>query len=158
MDQSETNFLMDRIRSQAQAEGVPLTQEEEMFLQTIMTGHKEEARSTLRNLKEHESMAEFGRRVVGLLMRAYEEDVKSDPQAKEKYMQHREFFAGGPSIFNSVLPLIVGQSQGGHSQRRIPQQDIPPPIVEPKSSIGRFLLLVFLIVMGMVLWMVISKR
>ena len=92
------------------------------------------ARAALKHLREHESMLEFGRRLVGLLMRAYEEDIKADPQAKERYSQHAEFFASGPNIFSAMLPLIVGRSQGHHQQQDFapPQQDIAPPIVEPK--------------------------
>lgn len=160
MDQNTPTFLIERIRRQAQAEGTPLSQEEEMFLESVTTGHKEEARAALKNLKEHESMLEFGRRMIGLLMRAYEEDVKADPQAKERYTQHSEYFAQGPNIFSAVLPLIAGRSHEHHQQQDVvPQQpDIAPPVVEPKSSFGGFLLLVFLIAVGLILWIVLTRR
>lgn len=160
MNSNSQTFLIERIRRQAQAEGVPLSQEEEMFLESVTTGHKDEARAALKNLKEHESMLEFGRRMAGLLMRAYEEDVKADPQAKERYAQHAEFFASGPNIFSAMLPVIVGRSQGHHPQQDIsPQQpDFAPPVVEPKSSFGGFLALVFLIAVGLILWFVITRR
>jgi hypothetical protein len=160
MESGSQTFLIERIRRQAQAEGVPLSQEEEMFLESVTTGHKEEARAALKNLKEHESMLEFGRRMVGLLMRAYEEDVKADPQAKERYTQHSEYFAQGPNIFSAVLPLIAGRSHEHHQQQDVvPQQpDITPPVVEPKSSFGGFLLLVFLIAVGLILWIVLTRR
>lgn len=160
MDQNTPTFLIERIRRQAQAEGVPLSQEEEIFLESVTTGHKEEARAALKNLKEHESMLEFGRRMVGLLMRAYEEDVKADPQAKERYTQHSQYFAQGPNIFSAVLPLIAGRSHEHHQQQDVvPQQpDITPPVVEPKSSFGGFLLLVFLIAVGLILWIVLTRR
>jgi|SRR5436309_10669061 len=160
MESDRQTFLIDRIRRQAQAEGVPLSQEEEMFLESVTSGHKDEARAALKNLKEHESMLEFGRRMAGLLMRAYEEDVKADPQAKERYSQHSEFFARGPNIFSAMLPLIVGRSQG-HLQPQdvVPQQpDIAPPVVEPKSSFGGFLVLAFLIAVGLILWIVLTRR
>lgn len=160
MEPTGQTFLIDRIRRQAQAEGVPLSQEEEMFLESVTTGHKDEARAALKNLKEHESMFEFGRRLAGLLMRAYEEDVKADPQAKERYAQQSEFFAGGPNIFSAMLPLIAGRSHGRHPQQGVaPQQpDIAPPIVEPKSSFGTILMLVFLIAVGLILWIVLTRR
>ncbi len=160
MDSSSPTFLIERIRRQAQAEGVPLSQEEEMFLESATAGHKDEARAALKNLKEHESMLEFGRRMVGLLMRAYEEDVKADPQAKERYAQQSEFFASGPNIFSAMLPLIAGRSHG-HGQQQsfaLRQQDIAPPVVEPKSSSGAFLLLLVLIAIGFILWFVITRR
>ena len=96
-------------------------------------------------------MAEFGRRLAGLLMRAYEEDLKSDPQAKEKYAQQSEIFAGGSSIFSVVLPLMFGRSH--------PRPDLTPQAVTPKSSPwGLFLVLIFVITVGLILWIVITRR
>lgn len=160
MEPSGPTFLIERIRRQGQIEGVPLSQEEEILLNAVTEGHKEEARAAMKNLKEHESVIEFGRRLAGLLMRAYEEDVKADPEAKERYAQQSEVFARGPNIFSAVLPLIVGRSHGHHQQQDVvPQQpDIAPPVVEPKSSFSRFLLLVFLIAVGLILWIVLTRR
>ena len=151
MEPDGRTFLTERIRRQAQVEGMPLSQEEQMFLELVSTGHKEEVREALKKLQEHESMAEFGRRLAGLLMRAYEEDLKSDPQAKEKYAQQSEIFAGGSSIFSVVLPLMFGRSH--------PRQDHSPPAIAPKSSPwGLFLVLIFVITVGLILWIVITRR
>lgn len=164
MEQSTPSFLIERIRRQAQAEGTPLSQEEEMLFNAVTQGHKDEARAALQNLKEHESVVEFGRRLAGLLMRAYEEDVKADPQAKERYAQQSEFFAHSPSIFNAVLPLMVGRSHAHHPpahrpQQDVPQQDVAPQAIQPKSSFGGFLVaLVFLIAAGLILWILITRR
>ena len=104
MEPDARTFLGERIRRQAQAEGMPLSQEEDMFLELASAGRTDEAREAMKRLKEHESMLEFGRRMAGLLMRAYEEDLKSDPQAKERYTQHSRAFAGGNNMFSTVLP------------------------------------------------------
>jgi hypothetical protein len=151
MDQNAANFLRERIRRQAQAEGMPLSSEEEMFLELAAAGRKEEAHEALKRLQEHESMREFGSRLVGLLSRAYEEDLKSDPQAKERYAQNVQAFTGGGALFSMVLPLMFGD---GHSPEG-PSQ----PVVAPKSSpVAVLLVLVFLLFVGMVLWMVIFRR
>jgi hypothetical protein len=152
VDQDAANFLKERICRQAQAEGMPLSQEEEMFLELAGAGRSEEAREALKRLKEHESMLEFGRRMAGLLMRAYEEDLKSDPQAREKYLQHSHAFGGGSSLFSTVLPLIVGRRSD--SQQGPPQQRVSPE----SSTRAWMLLLIFLIAVGMILWIVISRR
>ena len=151
MDQDAASFLKERIRRQAQAEGMPLSQEEEMFLELAGAGRTGEAREALKRLKEHESLLEFGRRMAGLLMRAYEEDLKADPQAKERYSHHTQSFADGNNMFSVVLPMIVGRSE--------PQQSPSRQSVAPESSTPAWmLLLIFLIVVGMILWIVISRR
>jgi hypothetical protein len=151
LEQSSSNFLIERIRRQAETEGMPLSQEEQMFLEVVSSGHKEEAHEALKKLREHESMGEFGRRLAGLLMRAYEEDVKSDPQAKERYAQQSEIFGRGSGIFSAFLPLVLGGSR--------PQQGHSPQAVAPKSSPwGLLLALIFLITVGLILWMVITRR
>ena len=150
MDQDAANFLKERIRRQAQAEGMPLSQEEEMFLELAGAGRTGEAREALKRLREHESLLEFGRRMAGLLMRAYGEDLKSDPQAKERYSQHSRAFAGGNNMFSAVLPLVVGGSDS--------KQDPSRQGVSPESSTSAWmLLLIFLIAVGVILWIVISR-
>ena len=151
MDPNAVNFLTERIRRQAQTEGMPLSQEEDMFLELVSAGHKEEAHEALKNLKEHENMGEFGRRLAGLLMRAYEEDLKSDPQARERYAQQSALFAGGSSLFSTVLPLMFGRSHQQH--------DLAPQAVAPKSSpSGLLLLLIFLMAVALILWIVVTRR
>jgi hypothetical protein len=151
LDQDAANFLKERIRRQAQSEGMPLSTEEETLLELASAGRKDEAREALKRLKEHESVLEFGRRMAGLLMRAYEEDLKSDPQAREKYALHSRAFGGDSGLFSAVMPLVAGRSK---SQQPPAQQSVAPE----SSGTSWMLLLIFLIAVGVILWILISRR
>lgn len=153
MELDARSFLKERIRRRAQAEGMALSSDEEMYLEMASAGRTQEAHDALKRLKERESIREFGSRIAGLLMRAYHEDSQADPQAREKYSQGVQAFAGGSSVFSIVLPLMFGQSPAheDHSQ----QQGISPKRSAPALMM---VLLIFLMLAGLVLWMVISKR
>jgi hypothetical protein len=151
MDQNAANFLKERIRRRAQAEGMALSSDEEMYLEMASAGRTQEAHDALKRLKEHESIREFGNRIAGLLMRAYEEDSKTDPQARERYSQSVQAFVGGSSLFSMVSPLMFGY---GPSQENHSQQGVSPKPSAPALK----LVLVVLILAGLILWMVISRR
>src|SRR5947207_434277 len=68
-----------------------------------------EAKKALRKLKENESIQHFGQKLATLLSNAYQQDLKSDPNAKVRYMEAMQLLTGGHSIFRLVLPLILGR-------------------------------------------------
>ncbi|PYP90503.1 MAG: hypothetical protein DMG65_11470 [Candidatus Angelobacter sp. Gp1-AA117] len=181
MDQIGTNFLKDRLRQQAQAEGVSLTSDEEMFIDLATSGRMQEANQVIQNIKQKESIQQFGQKLVTLLGNAYRQDLQTDPQAKDKYRAAVQSLAGGHGIFKFVLPLILergAELQNAESDMvlGVPKsmsRPAPPitstsnfpdpspagvPGVEPESSVKRFLMLLFLVIAAVVLWFIISRR
>lgn len=194
MDQIGSNFLKDRLRQQAQAEGISLTQDEETFIDLATSGRMQDANQVIQNIKQKESIQQFGQKMMTLLANAYRQDVQTDPQAKEKYKAAAQSLAGGHGIFKFMLPLILEhgielQESAGSDMivaRKVSirgtvparsskdfQQSVPPitatsnlpdppppgvPGLEPESSVKRFLMLLFLVIAGLVLWFLISRR
>ena len=169
MDLDAKNFLRDRIRQQAQAEGVPLTSDEEMYLELASSGRMEEANQALRKLKENESIQHFGQKLASLLSNAYQQDLKSDPAAKARYTQAMQSLAGGHGIFRLVLPLILSHGVSTDMSTGTPvgiRDSLPPtvpdlqgniPDVRPESSFKPFMLLVLLVIAGLLLWLIITR-
>ena len=194
MDQIGANFLKDRLRQQAQAEGISLTQDEEMFIDLATSGRMQDANQVIQNIKQKESIQQFGQKLVTLLGNAYRQDLQTDPNAKDRYKAAVQSLAGGHGIFKFILPLILergvelqemGESDmvvgrkisitgkiSVHGSKHF-QESVPPitstsslpeppppgvPGVEPESSVKRFLMLLFLVIAGLVLWFLISRR
>ena len=169
LEQNSQNFLKDRIRQQAQVEGVPLTSDEEMYLELASGGRMAEANQALRKLKENESIQHFGQKLATLLSNAYQQDLKSDPNAKVRYMEAMQSLTGGHSIFRLVLPLILGRGIDTDMSTGAPVSipgNLPPtapdfqgniPEVRPESSFKRFMLLLILVIAGLVIWLMISR-
>ena len=169
MDLDAKNFLKDRIRQQAQAEGVPLTSDEEMYLELASSGRMEEANQALRKLKENESVQHFGQKLASLLSNAYQQDLESDPSAKARYTQAMQSLAGGHGIFRLVLPLILSHGVSTDMSTGTPvgiRDSLPPtvpdlqgniPDVRPESSFKPFMLLLLLVIAGLLLWLIITR-
>ena len=175
--------MKDRLRQQAQAEGISLTQDEETFIDLATSGRMQEANQVVQNIKHQESIQQFGQKLMTLLANAYRQDLQTDPQAKEKYKAAAQSLTGGHGIFKFILPMILErgfeQIEHGpgtdmilgvprsisHSAPRITSTSslpdpAPPnmPGVEPESSVKRFLIMLFLVIVGLVLWFLISRR
>ena len=169
LDQCAANFLRDRIRQQAQAEGVPLTSDEEMYIELAGTGRMEEANQALQRLKENKGIQHFGQKLAGLLSNAYQQDLKSDPSARTRYTEAMQSLAGGHGIFRVVLPLILSHGVSTDMSTGTPvsiREDLPPnvpelqgnvPDVRPESSFKPFMLLLVLVIAGLVLWLLITR-
>jgi len=193
-DQIPSNFLKERLRQQAQAEGISLTPDEEMFIDLATSGRMQDANQVVQNIKQKESIQQFGQKLMTLLGNAYRQDLQTDPQAKEKYKAAAQSLAGGHGIFKIILPLILErgielQESAGSDMvvtRKVSilgtvpagssksfRESVPPitstsnlpeppppniPGVEPESSVKRFLVLLFLVIAGLVLWFLISRR
>ena len=194
MDQTGISFLKERLRRQAQAEGVSLTPDEERFIDLATSGRMQDANQVVQNIKQQESIQQFGQKLVTLLGNAYRQDLQTDPQAKERYKAAVQSLAGGHGIFKFILPMILErgvelQESAGSDMivtRKISvlgtvpsgspktfQESVQPitstsslpdpappnmPGVEPESSVKRFLVLLFLVIAGLVLWYLISRR
>jgi hypothetical protein len=161
LDSTAPNFLADRIRQQAQQEGLTLTPEEEMYVELAGSGRMQEANQALKQLKQTENIGKFGQKLAGLLLRAWEQDEKSDPGAKQKYMQSLQALTGGGHIFKMVMPLMF-QHQDDDSSSSAPAYQPPPgaqqvPGAQPESSMKTFVLLV-LVALAFLLWWIIRHR
>jgi len=169
LDINSANFLKERIRQQAQAEGVALTPDEEMYLELASTGRMEAANQALRKLKESESIQHFGQKLASLLSNAYQQDLKSDPTAKARYTEAMQSLVGGHGIFRLVLPLILSHGADTDMSTGTPvsiRENLPPnvpdpqgniPDVRPESSFKGFMLLLILVIAGLLLWLIITR-
>ena len=169
LDPNSVNFIKDRIRQQAQAEGVPLTSDEEMYLELASSGRMEEANQALRKLKENESIQHFGQKLASLLSNAYQQDLKSVPAARARYTEAMQSLAGGHGIFRLVLPLILSHGVSTDMSTGTPvgiRDSLPPtvpdlqgniPEVRPESSFKPFMLPLLLVIAGLLLWLIITR-
>lgn|GEM_PF-6199490 len=153
MDQNAASFLKERLRQQAHNEGMVLSADEDMCLELMSAGRTQEAGEVIKRLKEHESIQEFGSRLAGLFMRAYQQDCYADPQAKARYLQLFESLSGHSHLLGLVLPLIVG---GRHQQHGARQEGSMP--VRPASSFKPVIWFVVFLLAGLLLWMMMNKR
>ena len=186
MDLNSPNFLKDRLRQQAQTEGIPLTPDEEMFVELATSGRMQEANQVIQNIKQKESIQQFGQKLVTLLSHAYQQDIKTDPQANIRYKTAMQSLAGGHSIFRFVLPLILEHDAENDmmagAPRSIPgpvppgaEAYIPanpneglPPVYDPRTreiaaikpeafSWKPFMLLLLFVIAGLLLWLIITR-
>ena len=78
-------FLVERIRQQANDEGIVFSGDEQMYLEMARLGRDIEAEQILEKVKQEKKFDELGRHLTELTNRAFQQDIQSDRNALAAY-------------------------------------------------------------------------
>lgn len=106
-------FFVDRVTAQAETEGVTLSRAERNQLSwTEVEGGFEIDFELLDEFDAETDAATYEAKVAGLLSRAYEHDIASDPKAHQRYVAANEALEGRDHYIMIMIDAALGKVIG----------------------------------------------